>query len=242
MWSAEPVKALTKLEFHHLVEHINECLINQTNEAVFSTLDWLREFSECERLVFCQLDRSEPDCFKELINHSYGDEWIDTYRANNFNRIDPVIQLAVSKPGTIRWTDAYRLAENAQARKFIRISNEHGLIGGVAHSYIDDHHISLCSMTHSPRKNRGLDYVLESLTPAMHLTFKRERTTCKNLLSTREMEVLRWAGQGKTVWEMSVILSVSQSTVKFHLANIYAKLNVSNRAQAMSAAVRLGFL
>ena len=47
-------------------------------------------------------------------------------------------------------------------------------------------------------------------------------------LSKKELEVLRWATQGKTVWEISVIRAISPATVKFHLSNIYAKLGVSN--------------
>lgn len=61
-------------------------------------------------------------------------------------------------------------------------------------------------------------------------------------LSKKELEVLRWASQGKTVWEISVIREISPATVKFHLSNIYAKLGVSNRAQAVGEAGRRGLL
>ena len=61
-------------------------------------------------------------------------------------------------------------------------------------------------------------------------------------LSEKELEILYWAKRGKTVWEISVIRSISQATVKFHLANIYAKLQVSNRAQAVGEAAKRGML
>ncbi|KAF1011549.1 MAG: HTH-type quorum sensing-dependent transcriptional regulator RpaR [Pseudomonas fluorescens] len=57
-------------------------------------------------------------------------------------------------------------------------------------------------------------------------------------LTPKEMEILHWAAEGKTVWEISKIRAVSQATVKFHLRNIYAKLQVSNRVQAVNHAVR----
>jgi len=59
-------------------------------------------------------------------------------------------------------------------------------------------------------------------------------------LTAKELEVLRWATEGKTVWEISRIRCVSQATVKFHLRNIYCKLHVSNRVQAVSEAIKRG--
>ncbi|QJI28145.1 helix-turn-helix transcriptional regulator [Pseudomonas sp. ADAK18] len=59
-------------------------------------------------------------------------------------------------------------------------------------------------------------------------------------LSEKEREVLRWAVQGKTVWEISQIRAVSPATVKFHLHNIYSKLQVGNRVQAVAEAVKRG--
>lgn len=57
-------------------------------------------------------------------------------------------------------------------------------------------------------------------------------------LTAKELEILRWAVEGKTVWEISRIRSISQATVKFHLRNIYGKLQVTNRVQAVNEALR----
>ncbi|PLR60103.1 MULTISPECIES: response regulator transcription factor [Pseudomonas] len=59
-------------------------------------------------------------------------------------------------------------------------------------------------------------------------------------LTPAELEILRWASEGKTVWEISQIRTTSEATVKFHLRNIYGKLEVSNRVQAMNEAARQG--
>ena len=59
-------------------------------------------------------------------------------------------------------------------------------------------------------------------------------------LTPTELEILRWASEGKTVWEISQIRATSEATVKFHLRNIYGKLEVSNRVQAMNEAARKG--
>lgn len=58
-------------------------------------------------------------------------------------------------------------------------------------------------------------------------------------LTGKERDVLKWVVEGKTSWEIGRILSTSERTVKFHLKNVYAKLNVSNRAQAVAVVNRL---
>ncbi|NVZ69839.1 response regulator transcription factor [Pseudomonas costantinii] len=59
-------------------------------------------------------------------------------------------------------------------------------------------------------------------------------------LTPTELDILRWASEGKTVWEISQIRDTSEATVKFHLRNIYGKLDVTNRVQAMNEAARQG--
>jgi LuxR family transcriptional regulator, maltose regulon positive regulatory protein len=58
-------------------------------------------------------------------------------------------------------------------------------------------------------------------------------------ISTRELEVLRLACAGLSVVRIAASLSVSTSTVKTHLQNIYRKLEVRNRAQAIVKAQAL---
>jgi len=60
-----------------------------------------------------------------------------------------------------------------------------------------------------------------------------------NELTEREKEVLQWIAEGRTSREVGLILSIAERTVKFHLRNIYAKLNVLNRTQAVSIANRM---
>ncbi|SDS93507.1 regulatory protein, luxR family [Pseudomonas asplenii] len=71
---------------------------------------------------------------------------------------------------------------------------------------------------------------------------RRNRLSKTQTLSEKELEVLKWARAGKTVWEISVIRNVSEATVKFHLRNIYHKLGVSNRAHAVGEAVNRGLV
>lgn len=61
-------------------------------------------------------------------------------------------------------------------------------------------------------------------------------------LTKREAEVLALIAQGHTTAEIAVRLIVSTGTVKAHSHNIYSKLGVSNRTQALVKAQELGLL
>jgi DNA-binding CsgD family transcriptional regulator len=61
-------------------------------------------------------------------------------------------------------------------------------------------------------------------------------------LTRRELEVLALVVEGHSSKEVADMLYVSKRTVDFHLANIYEKLQVSNRVQAFRRATRLGLL
>lgn len=61
-------------------------------------------------------------------------------------------------------------------------------------------------------------------------------------LSLRELEVLRLAEEGLSNPEIAVRLVLAPSTVKTHINNIYGKLGVQSRVQAVKKAHELGLL
>lgn len=61
-------------------------------------------------------------------------------------------------------------------------------------------------------------------------------------LSDRELDVLRLAAQGLTNKAIGQALQISDRTVQGHLANIYGKLGVQSRTEAVTSALRLGWI
>lgn len=57
------------------------------------------------------------------------------------------------------------------------------------------------------------------------------------LISSREVDCLKWIAAGKTAWETSVILGISERTVRFHLNAAREKLNCATTTQAVAKAV-----
>jgi len=61
-------------------------------------------------------------------------------------------------------------------------------------------------------------------------------------LTLREIEVLRQVALGCSNKEIANALSISDETVKSHIANLYSKLQVENRAQATVQALKRGMI
>jgi len=61
-------------------------------------------------------------------------------------------------------------------------------------------------------------------------------------LTEREIEILRMMANGASNKQIAVRLSISSHTVKTHVSNIYQKLEVNDRAEAVAKAIRKGIL
>ena len=61
-------------------------------------------------------------------------------------------------------------------------------------------------------------------------------------LTLREEQVMLLVQEGKTNKQIARILSVAERTVRFHLRNVFRKLEVANRAHAVSKAIHLGLI
>ena len=59
-----------------------------------------------------------------------------------------------------------------------------------------------------------------------------------NPLTPREQEILKYIALGKNKDEIALIAEVSTHTIKVHLHNIYNKLSVSGRTQAVVKAIK----
>jgi LuxR family transcriptional regulator, quorum-sensing system regulator CviR len=95
-------------------------------------------------------------------------------------------------------------------------------------------------------------FLLELITPHLHLALMRTIAADQAFgvpenrapmpLSPRQLDVLRCINQGKTNKEIAQILSMTGKNVKYHIEQIFTKLAVRNRAQAVSKALLLGLL
>jgi two-component system NarL family response regulator len=86
------------------------------------------------------------------------------------------------------------------------------------------------------RVNRGETCVPASLVQKLATSLHREA------LTARELEVLQFLAEGKSNKEISFALSISEATVKSHLGNIFRKLDVLSRTEAIATASKRGLI
>lgn len=68
------------------------------------------------------------------------------------------------------------------------------------------------------------------------------RTPSGEELSERELEVLCLMAKGAANKEISAELNIAQSTVKTHITNIFQKLGVNDRTEAVTQALKKGLI
>lgn len=94
--------------------------------------------------------------------------------------------------------------------------------------------------------------LLEQITPSLCLALSRglpppeeEKVfpgAAQLLLSRKQREILEWVHLGKTNWEISKILGITEDTVKYHMNQAMMKLDTKTRAQAIGRALEVGLI
>lgn len=103
--------------------------------------------------------------------------------------------------------------------------------------------VSPAELAHAIRTvAEGRPYLHAAVAQALKERLTLAVPTVRAPLSAREMEVLHWMASAATYREIGHKLFISEETVRSHVKNILAKLEQPNRAQAVMAALRLGWL
>jgi NarL family two-component system response regulator LiaR len=98
------------------------------------------------------------------------------------------------------------------------------------------------AVLHSPVATRVVQEVRENLPAEGLAASKRAPQPLVEPLSERELEVLDLIAQGLTNSQIADRLFIAHGTVKRHINNIYGKLQVHHRAEAIACARDLGLL
>jgi two-component system nitrate/nitrite response regulator NarL len=82
----------------------------------------------------------------------------------------------------------------------------------------------------------------EMTAKAFGLLRREQLSRHHNLLSEREIEVLRCLGHGLTTARIATELFISENTVKTHIRHILEKMMVHNRTEAVAKGVQMGLI
>lgn len=186
---------------------------------------------------------------RQLIHYGHSAEWIALYFRKALQFQDPVLLRAQRETQAFAWQDAQD-GQPSTSGDFLSLAQPFIGANGLACSVKGQgcSGSTLISLA-LPPDLPAADYLdaLDYLAPHLHEIFNRpgelnRRCLMAPEISLRELEVLQWAKEGKSNWDISHILSISERTVKFHFGNIFRKLDVINRSQAIAKAMHYGVL
>ena len=177
-------------------------------------------------------------------------EWLERYVARNYVDHDPVVSRMKQLPGPVQWRDAAdEIDVDRDGEVVMGDAGEFKLKDGLAFPLVTlDGQIVMVSLGGEQVEMSSQEFGMISLVAtyaigrAMQLLTETERTIEHIELTPRERECLTWAAAGKSEWEISQILGISEHTSEKHLLNAKFKLGAVNRVQAVAEAIRRGYI
>ncbi len=176
--------------------------------------------------------------------------WLERYVERNYVDHDPVVGLMKQSPSSFKWRDANESIGSGRASlEVIKDAESFDLKDGYAFPLITlDGTAVMVSLGgpefESSQQNLSIMSLVSTyaIGRAMQLSTASGGGAQQRPLTQRETECLRWAAVGKSEWEISQILGISEHTSEKHLLNAKAKLGAANRVQAVAEAIRLGYI
>ncbi len=176
-------------------------------------------------------------------------EWLERYVARNYVDHDPIVSRMKQLQAPFQWRDASEIKVDHDGEVVMGDAGEFKLKDGLAFPLVTlDGQIVMVSLGGEQVEMSGLEFGMISLVStyaigrAMQLLTAEGRVIDHIELTPRERECLKWAAEGKSEWEISQILGISEHTSEKHLLNAPFKLGAVNRVQAVAEAIRRGYI
>jgi DNA-binding CsgD family transcriptional regulator len=201
----------------------------------------------CGVLMTCP--NGGPLFAKSHVQFNTPDEFFLEYRAKGHLRTDSLIREMRRTRRLQSWPDGWKkFGQKKEISSLYKDFNKaQGYMHGSEAIAATKNESLFCFSGSSMKRNDRNSAIIEYVIPHLHLALSNiseKKPVCadERLLSAREIEVLNWLKQGKSTWDISVILSISERTVNFHARNITQKLDAVNRTQAVAVGASLGLI
>lgn len=182
---------------------------------------------------------------------TYPTKWLTHYFTHDYFDSDPLIRRASKETSPVIWAcdqfdgqpDFWEEARAHGVRYGWALST-HGkrMTIGMLSLARTHHKVTGSELAETEPQLYWLSHVTHGLITAIETKEMCESEEQGDLLTGREIEVLRWSAGGKTAEEIATILGISTRTVTFHITSSLTKLNVINKTQAVAKAFLLNIL
>lgn len=205
---------------------------------------------------FCYITMNPPN-FKDrsYVYTTYPQEWVSRYRDNDYIFVDPMVANARQAWQPFAWGGNSPLnARSAKQRLVVSESREWGHDQGITVPIRGRNgEFAFVVMIMMEDREGEAQAVFEDSPYSLLLTTLyfhnaiSERLHRRSLealpeLTSSQVEVLRLASLGKTVWEISVILQRSENTIKYHIKQAGQRLGTFGITATVAKAMSLGYI
>jgi DNA-binding CsgD family transcriptional regulator len=184
---------------------------------------------------------------------TYPQSWVDHYLGEACFFSDPVVRHARSTAAPFAWSQMDMSTLTMAEARVLGAARDFGVTDGFSlaiRGLGDLALFSVCPGNASPRETgQIINVAAPTLALLGLLTHERARhllvpetPSGSPALAPRETEVMTWVAAGKSAWDISVILGLSESTIREYTKNAFRKLGCRDRVQAAVRAVSLGLI
>ena len=174
--------------------------------------------------------------------------WRERYFERKYYEIDPVVRRTPMFSKPFIWDQLVKGEQlRADERQVMEESKEAGLRHGISVPLFGPSGrvsvLSFASQLDDAAPVHRLSH-LNVLAWQFHIAFSAiaqptEHEMGRIELSARERDCLQWTAEGKSSWDIGMILQISDNTVNFHIKKAMRKLDTTSRTVAVVKAMRL---
>ena len=233
-----------------LITEVTEVISNTTSEEELSEVIW----GFCgnygvDSFVFgaALFSNLSPTPEIHMLN-GYPDEWRKRYDDMGYMASDITVSHCQEYSIPFIWPEPKEIS--GISRKIFSESSDFKINSGISFPYHGSTgEFGLFSVSSSDQFNKsGLEnaatqYVMQIIGASLFDHYKKKVQESASIkLTKREIECLKWVAAGKTSWETSRIIDVSERTVIFHIQNAASKMNTASRTNAAVIATMNGVI
>ncbi|MBB1248033.1 MULTISPECIES: LuxR family transcriptional regulator [unclassified Rhizobium] len=223
-----------------------------SEEQAFAELRKVADFFGLNAFAISGIPEPHEKMDPYVLLNGWPSEWAARYLERQYFRIDPVIQRTLLSDNAFVWSDALDPASvDKRSLDFMGEARDFKFIDGFSvpiHSIMGFRAIVTyaAEKVDMPQEGRS---ALHMISIYAHNKIKELKSGNKPQLikrsiqlTPRERECISWCSEGKTAWEISTILGISERTVSHILENAQRKMNTTNRVQLVAEALRAGLI
>lgn len=172
-------------------------------------------------------------------------DFLEAYRREGWNEVNPLLKRSILQRNSFTWSASDHPADDDYQR-YMDFLRQGGIQSGVIVHVATGNTMSGISAEMATAQSFSLD-VINAVSIVTQAAMMRaellglgkastvEESIAGRILTTTQLEILKWAAEGKSNSDIATIMGMSKRGIDYHMGEILRKLGVATRIQAISS-------